>query len=172
MMPKEALAVLKAAYRIPDLEEETPVLATTRILYARPVEGEIRLGARLGAEVWLDSEAKDPAPPDWRLLLCFGAGAVTMAALTFMRYRFPWWPLHPIGYTVASTNIIRNFVLSIFIGWGCKYLIVRFGGVTLYRKARPFFLGLIVGHVAAVIFSFLIDVAFFPGAGHRIHPWI
>ena len=67
-----------------------------------------------------------------------------MALLTFMRYRFAWWPLHPIGYTVASTNIIRNFVLSIFIGWSCKYLIVRFGGVMLYQKAKPFFLGLIV----------------------------
>ncbi len=118
------------------------------------------------------AEAKDPAPPNWELLTCFGVGAVLMALLTFMRYRFPWWPLHPIGFTVASTNIIRNFVLCIFIGWACKYLIVRFGGVTLYRKAKPFFLGLIVGHIAAVIFSFLIDVIFFHGAGHRIHPWI
>ena len=42
----------------------------------------------------------------------------------------------------------------------------------LYRKARPFFLGLIVGHTSAVIVSFVIDVVFFPGAGHRIHPWI
>ncbi|OGG55386.1 MAG: hypothetical protein A3F84_04480 [Candidatus Handelsmanbacteria bacterium RIFCSPLOWO2_12_FULL_64_10] len=153
----------------------TTTLATTFYLPYREGASNFGWEFRAGSHytfLSVVSEAKDPAPPDWRLLLCFGVGAVTMSLLTFMRYRFPWWPLHPIGYTVASTNIIRNFVLSIFIGWACKYLIVRFGGVTFYRRARPFFLGLIAGHVAAVIFSFLIDVAFFPGAGHRIHPWI
>jgi hypothetical protein len=45
---------------------------------------------------------------------------------------------------------------------------MRFGGIELYRKAAPFFIGLIVGYFLGVGISFVVDVAFFPGNGHAI----
>ena len=45
---------------------------------------------------------------------------------------------------------------------------MRFGGIELYRKASPFFIGLIVGYFLGIGLSFIVDVAFFPGNGHAI----
>ena len=32
-----------------------------------------------------------------------------------------------------------------FVGWALKSLVLRYGGIRLYRPALPFFLGLILG---------------------------
>ena len=91
-----------------------------------------------------------------------------MSALTFMQYRFPWWPLHPIGLPVAAIWMIRRQASTIFVAWLAKSLIIRFGGIDLYRRASPFFVGLILGHFTGVGISFLVDLLFFYGNGHLI----
>lgn len=109
-----------------------------------------------------------PEPVDTQKLWYFGSGAVTMLGLSVMQYRFPWWPIHPIGLPIASVWMIRNQVAAIFVVWVLKGLILRFGGAPLYRKATPFFVGLIAGHFLGVGLSFLVDLVFFPGVGHPI----
>lgn len=104
-------------------------------------------------------------------LLFLSIGGAVMALLTFLRYRFLWWPIHPMGFTVASTLPIRLSVFSVFIAWAAKWLIIRFGGVRLYRAARPFFFGLIVGSFVGVGISFAVDLIWFPGQGHEIYGW-
>ena len=109
-----------------------------------------------------------PEPVDAQKLWYFGSGAVAMIGLTVMQYRFPWWPIHPIGLPIAAVWMIRNQVAAIFVVWALKSLILRFGGSALYRKATPFFVGLIAGHFLGVGLSFLVDLIFFPGVGHPI----
>ena len=58
---------------------------------------------------------------------------------------------------------------SLFLGWLCKWIIVRLGGIQLYQRARPFFLGLILGYFAGVAVSNVIDVIWFPGQGHWLY---
>lgn len=111
---------------------------------------------------------KDPAGLHPQKLAFFGAGAAAMSLLTFLQYRFPWWPLHPIGLTVASLWMIRNIAAAIFLSWAAKSIIMRFGGFELYRRAAPFFIGLILGHFLGVGISFFVDWIFFPGNGHFI----
>jgi hypothetical protein len=41
---------------------------------------------------------------------------------------------------------------GIFLGWLLKVLLVRYGGSGLYRRAKPFFIGLIIGEVFAAAF--------------------
>ncbi len=118
------------------------------------------------------SKIKNPFDTDWNRIMFFGIGAVVMGILIFLRYRFTWWPLHPVGFTILGTDLVRNFSLTIFLGWACKSLILRVGGITLYQRARPFFLGVLVGHVLGIAGAFLVDLFLFPGAGHSIHPWI
>ncbi len=118
------------------------------------------------------SKIKNPFDTDWNRIMFFGIGAVVMGILVFLRYRFTWWPLHPVGFTILGTDLVRNFSLTIFLGWACKSLILRVGGITLYQRARPFFLGVLVGHVLGIAGAFLVDLFLFPGAGHSIHPWI
>jgi hypothetical protein len=48
---------------------------------------------------------------------------------------------------------------------------MRIGGVALYRKSKPFFLGLLTGYAFGIATSFLVDVIWFWGDGHYIHSW-
>ena len=110
-----------------------------------------------------------PHGPHWGRLGCFGAGAAAMAALTFLKYRFAWWPLHPVGMAVASVWTIRRSAFSIFVAWAVKTVLLRVGGVTLYRRAAPLFLGLIVGCFTGIALSQAVDAIWFTGRGHFIY---
>ena len=97
-------------------------------------------------------------------------GVVIFSLVSLMRYRFSWWPLAPIGMVVPLTHAVHS-VFSVFMAWGIKSIILRIGGVDLYRRLRPFFLGLLVGHALGVLLSFFVDQIWFPGQGHRTHSW-
>jgi hypothetical protein len=88
----------------------------------------------------------------------FGVGAAIGAALSFLRLRFAWWPLHPIGYLILGTYPSAHLWPSIALGWLAKTLIVRFGGASFYLACRPFFIGLIVGESIAAGFWLLVGI--------------
>jgi hypothetical protein len=112
----------------------------------------------------------NPEPPDTFQLTLFGTGAAVMSLLTFLKYRFPWWPFHPVGFALGGTGTsVRYTVFSVFIAWAIKFLILRIGGAALYRKYSPFFLGVLIGYSTGVAFSLVVDVIWFPGGGHSIH---
>ena len=68
--------------------------------------------------------------------------------LMWMRQTFVWWPpLHPLGYTMLSSWATFKLWFSIFLGWGLKFSIVKYGGLKAYRSARPIFLGLVLGEM-------------------------
>ena len=102
------------------------------------------------------------------LFLLLGIGI--FAVVSLMRYRFAWWPLAPIGMVVPPTHAVHS-IFSVFMAWGIKSIILRIGGVDLYRRLRPLFLGLLVGHALGVLLSFFVDQIWFPGQGHRTHSW-
>ena len=124
-----------------------------------------------GLWVFNDTASKilSPFSTDWRRLQFFGIGTVVMAILTFLRYQLPWWPLHPIGFTVGCTYFTRKTFVGVFVAWVCKSLVLRIGGIALYRRTQPFFLGLLVGYALGVGLSALVDLLWFPGQGHYIH---
>ena len=125
-------------------------------------------GAGVMAFDAVTAQIKNPGPPQLEKLAFFGIGSFVMSALTFMQYRFPWWPLHPIGLPVAAIWMIRRQAAAIFMAWLAKSLIIRFGGIDLYRRAAPFFIGLILGQFIGVGISFVVDLLFFYGNGHLI----
>jgi hypothetical protein len=84
----------------------------------------------------------------------FGFG--TVSALSVLRLRFAWWPLHPVGLLIAYGWPIKQIWFSIFLGWLLKILIVRFGGMGLFRMARNIFIGLIIGEAAAAGFWLIV----------------
>ncbi len=110
-------------------------------------------------------------PPDWKRLGFFGGGALVMALFTFLRYRLSWWPLHPVGFAIMETQAVRGTIFTIFLVWLCKLLILRIGGIALYRKGQPLFLGILVGFITGVALSALVDTIYFPGNGHTVHHW-
>jgi hypothetical protein len=79
-------------------------------------------------------------------------GGVLAGFLWYLCIIFPRWPLHPVGILLSTTFYGREAWPSIFLGWIIKIVLVRYGGSRLYRNAKPFFLGLIVGEVFAAVF--------------------
>ena len=47
---------------------------------------------------------------------------------------------------------MRVFRLSITLGWFCKTLVMRLGGVPVYRRLSPVFMGMIVGTAFSSVF--------------------
>ena len=117
------------------------------------------------------SMVRNPLDPDWSKLLFLGLGTGVMGLLTFLRSRLLWWRLHPIGFA-TSAMINSNFLgVPFFIAWAVKSTVLNFGGVLLYRKSLPLFMGLMVGYVLGVSLCSVVDMAFFPQQGHVVHTW-
>ena len=113
----------------------------------------------------------NPEPVQTEVFGHFGIGAAAMLALTFLRYRLPWWPLHPLGLAITWSSMTVHSVLSVFIAWSIKAIILKAGGVFLYRRSVPFFLGLMIGYALNVGLSFFLDVTYFNGQGHGVHAY-
>src|SRR5262249_39861913 len=90
---------------------------------------------------WMDNPTKQDLPR----LEGVGTGLVVTAALMALRSRFTWWPFHPVGYAVAGTFTMPWLWCATLVGWLIKVLVIRYGGMKNYRRAIPFFVGLILG---------------------------
>jgi hypothetical protein len=86
-----------------------------------------------------------PRDPDPAGAAAVGFGMLTVFALMAARVQWVWWPFHPIGYAMANTPTMNYAWVSMLVAWAAKVIIVRTGGMRLYRQALPFFLGLIAG---------------------------
>jgi len=80
-------------------------------------------------------------------------------ALLWACSRFPAWPIHPVGILFCRVSIGSWLWFSVFLGWLIKTLITRLFGGGAYRKARPLFLGLILGELLAVIVWAIVPLA-------------
>jgi hypothetical protein len=105
------------------------------------------------ANVLIES-APDRSVFNWLWLAC---GVLFTAALMFLRSQFIGFPLHPLGYLVSLTFGMDVLWTSILIGWICKVLVLRFGGREIYKKTTPFFMGVVVGDIAMMLFWLCID---------------
>ena len=91
------------------------------------------------------------AASSWQIPTFFGVGVVVTAFLLLMRSRFFWWPLHPLGYALAGSQSTIEFWFPCLLAWALKAVTLRYGGMSAYRVARPFFLGLILGEFSMAI---------------------
>ena len=98
-----------------------------------------------------------------------GVGALFTLLLVGARGRFAWFSLHPLGYIMGFTLPISLFWFSITVGWGCKTLLLKYGGQESVRKTTPLFLGLVLGDVAMMLFWIVID-GWQGRVGHQLMP--
>lgn len=76
-------------------------------------------------------------------------GAGVQVLLMLASQHFLWFPIHPIAFPVSALWTTHHLMPSIFVAWLIKTVVLRYGGVKLYRRTRPLFLGLILGHYVA-----------------------
>ena len=120
--------------------------------------GHLHISYRMGLEQgrsWyarsafnrLASWAYNPATSDISGILYSVGGFLFSIGLLLMRVRFLWWPLHPVGYVVSSWWTFTGLWFPILISWIIKRFLLTYSGVRAYRRAIPFFLGLVMGDV-------------------------
>ncbi len=94
--------------------------------------------------------------PQWDYWGYTAIGGAIMGALMLVRNHFLWWPIHPIGFPISL--VMNKMVVSVFIAWLIKSIILEYGGPRLFKRLRPFFLGLILGDFFPLGFNILLDV--------------
>ena len=96
------------------------------------------------------------SPADPIRVAATGFGVFLAGALVWLRQTFVGMPLHPLGYFIGLSygELIWS---SFFFVWLIKSVLLHFGGVRLYRRAVPGFLGLALGHffTAGVVWGLL-----------------
>lgn len=93
----------------------------------------------------LHSQLASPPRADIAAGVFDGVGSVATCLLAFLRMRFLGFPLHPVGYAMANTYSWGHLPVPFFLAWLVKTLVLRYGGMRLYRRSLPLFLGLILG---------------------------
>lgn len=116
---------------------------------------------------WLD----DSRPPNLMRLAWIGVGVTLTMLLAWARSTLLWWPFHPAGFALAQAGAAMQWVwFAMLLGWGMKLLILRYGGIRIFRQCMPFFMGLIIGDVVIASFWSIVGILldtrmymFFPG---------
>lgn len=113
--------------------------------------------AALPFDEYVGRRLLDPSPVFFRGFAYTGLGLGIAVLLMVLRMRLPWWPLHPVALPVSTIWMTEHYYFSVFLAWGIKALVMKFGGASLYRTTRPFFIGIIVGEAVCLGMWSIID---------------
>jgi hypothetical protein len=104
------------------------------------------------------------SPSGWHppTVVAMTGGFLATLFLMQMRLRALGWPFHPVGYALASTWSMDYLWSSLLVAWMVNVLLSRYGGVWAFRRARPFYFGLILGEACLgslwALIGILLDV--------------
>jgi len=108
---------------------------------------------------WIGADNWDNHIPGPDLIAGFLlAGFIVVAALDFLRMRFIWWPIHPVGFLLsgAAREIWTGTWTAFLAAWIAKWLTLRIGGSKLYEEHGVAFIGGALAGTLAVIFTGII----------------
>lgn len=110
------------------------------------------------------------------------------ALLSFLRSRVMGFPLHPVGYMVILFSVSMDWVSpyakfvpgiavgdttwvwgSALVAWLVKKLVIKYGGMRMYRQTKPFFIGMVAG---SFLFLFLVNVVDFAASVKAQQPGV
>ena len=151
--------------------------AVATVLYTGYQYGALNLsvwffgvGSATAAYSFIDYHISNPLPASESFYSLALIGGLVQLLLALANARFLWWPIHPIAFPVSAYWTTHHLMPSIFLAWLVKSVVLHYGGVVLYRKTRPFFLGLILGHYAAGGLWIFID-GFTGMTGNHLFYW-
>jgi hypothetical protein len=107
----------------------------------------------------LNAWLNNPQPATTLGSITMVGGAAMALLLGSMRTRFLWWSFHPMGYVLGLSYAVDFYWTSLLIASACKTVLLRYGGGAMYRRAIPFFIGLIIGQVVVACTWSLLSLA-------------
>ena len=99
----------------------------------------------------------NPSGPVWDGWLWTIYGGGLMGLLMWLRQRYLGFPIHPMSLPISSMWMTDAIMLSVFLSWLIKGLILKYGGPGLYQKGKPFFVGLVIGQFVSMGFWVIVD---------------
>ncbi len=107
----------------------------------------------------LEQQLRYPGGTNYPQLGFIGFGLLFSLTMMFLRTRFLWWPLHPVGYTLSTSGWIIHYIwFSFLLSWFIKWVILKHWHLKAYRSATPFFFGLILGEYTVGCFWNLLGI--------------
>jgi hypothetical protein len=105
----------------------------------------------IGEEGWRRLGQFVGRPPDVDGVTVFqmlGGAALTFAMIAARR---TWlgFPFHPVGYAICGSWGTGMVWTPVFLAWILKSLVLRYGGLPLYRASIPLALGVVMGEFTA-----------------------
>lgn len=81
-----------------------------------------------------------------------GIGFVVTCIIAGLRGMFTWFPLHPLGYVLATSFFGRTMWFTAFLAWVVRSLVFRIGGAHTIRKGLvPFVVGAFLACIVSII---------------------
>lgn len=129
-------------------------------LKGRPMWGSImgRCGAVCGWNGITASLEDVTSRPNWGEIVAVFIGAGLSLGLYIVRGLGMNLPLHPIAYLLTVGTTLPRFWLPMMIAWAIKLAVLRYGGLSLYRRVLPFFFGLVIGQFVIGVGWFVIGI--------------
>jgi len=99
-------------------------------------------------------QLQSPRGPDTQGIAAMLSGGVVAGALALLQMQVSWWRLSPVGFLLQGGWGINALIwANALVGWVIVNVIYRFGGLRLYRRARPAFFGLFLGGTISMLLS-------------------
>jgi len=88
-----------------------------------------------------------------------GIGFLVTFILAALRSLFMWFPIHPLGYVLATSFFGRVLWLTALIAWLGRVIVLRIGGAHSIRKGLvPFCVGMLIACIVSIIFFDIINI--------------
>jgi hypothetical protein len=99
-----------------------------------------------GSEAWgrYTNQIRVPQPPQVGEGIAVVGGTGFAILLNILRIRVLGFPFHPVGYAVSSSWGMGLLWLPMLMAWVVKTLLLRYGGLALYRQILPLAYGVII----------------------------
>jgi hypothetical protein len=98
--------------------------------------------------------------PDGSVVGFLFTGLAVVIGCYLLRFRFSWWPLHPLFFIVIGTSVGSSAWASFLLGWVIKTLIVKVGGGRVYHSVKPLFVAFIIGEFMIITTVLIVGFIF------------
>jgi len=89
--------------------------------------------------------------------LSIGVGITGVMA--FLRMKFMWFPFHPLGYVLASSNFMSYVWSALFLAWLARLVLFRLGGAQAIRRGLvPFCVGMFLACIVSIVIFDLVGI--------------
>lgn len=99
--------------------------------------------------------------PMWSGIAWIVGGVGVVIAVSMLRLRLSWWPIHPVLFMLWGTYPLNFLWSSFLLGWLIKVAVTKFAGARGYHTAIPLMVGLVAGELLAAFGWTLVGATYY-----------